>query len=462
MGGVRRGVEEAFDEVCNEEVGRKEGKPFGKVSLKARTAREWLNRLGYRWKDIKKGVFVDGHERADVVEYRKVFVERFLEIAKYAREWEETGSMEGAGLRKIEKGPPAMAGCEDGREIIFVTHDESTFSSNDGRRSCWIKEGESVLRPKGRGKGIMVSDFLTGEGRLRVLDDISDEELAREKIPRDATVYFEYGGNKEGYWKGEDMVKQVLEVGLKVFEKRYGPGCKGCWLFDNSSNHGVFASDALLAREMNLNCGGKQPVMRDGWYKGAAVGGGTETVSQHMWVTDSSGKMVGKGLKMVLEERGLWRTGMKLECREKWTDTEGGKHTRKSCLVGVEDCCARRLMDSQPDFKEQRGMLEEELVKRGHLVFFYPKFHCELNWIEYYWGDGKRRTREACDYTWEGLKKTVPRVLGETNEVRVWRWYKKSERLIKAYSDSLEYGTEAFLLVYKSHRRIKARDLEES
>ena len=131
-------------------------------------------------------------------------------------------------------------------------------------------------------------------------------------------------------------------------------------------------------------------------------------------------------------------------------------------LCSLPPYCARRLMDSQPDFKEQRGMLEEELVKRGHLVFFYPKFHCELNWIEYYWGDGKRRTREACDYTWEGLKKTVPRVLGETNEVRVWRWYKKSERLIKAYSDGLEYGTEAFLLVYKSHRRIKARDLEES
>ena len=106
--------------------------------------------------------------------------------------------------------------------------------------------------------------------------------------------------------------------------------------------------------------------------------------------------------------------------------------------------------------------LEEELVKRGHLVLFYPKFHCELNWIEYYWGDGKRRTREACDYTWEALKKTVPRVLGETNEVRVWRWYKKRERLIKAYSDGLKYGTEAFSLIYKSHSRIKARDVEES
>ena len=92
-----------------------------------------------------------------------------------------------------------------------------------------------------------------------------------------------------------------------------------------------------------------------------------------------------KRLKMVLEERGLWRDGMKLKCREKWTDSEGKEHVRKSCVVGVEDCCARRMMESQPDFSRATGMLEE-LTKRGHLVLFYPKFHCELNWIEFYRG----------------------------------------------------------------------------
>jgi hypothetical protein len=33
-------------------------------------------------------------------------------------------------------------------------------------------------------------------------------------------------------------------------------------------------------------------------------------------------------------------------------------------------------------------MVEEEITQRGHLVMFYPKFHCELNWIKYFWGDG--------------------------------------------------------------------------
>ena len=66
-----------------------------------------------------------------------------------------------------------------------------------------------------------------------------------------------------------------------------------------------------------------------------------------------------------------------MECREKWKDAEGKEHTRRSCGKGVRDCCARRLMANQQDFQEQKGMLEEEVLKRGHLVLFFPKFHLD-------------------------------------------------------------------------------------
>jgi hypothetical protein len=42
-------------------------------------------------------------------------------------------------------------------------------------------------------------------------------------------------------------------------------------------------------------------------------------------------------------------------------------------------------MASQRDFQEQKGRLEEELQAAGQLVIFYPKFHCELNFIERFW-----------------------------------------------------------------------------
>ena len=30
-------------------------------------------------------------------------------------------------------------------------------------------------------------------------------------------------------------------------------------------------------------------------------------------------------------------------------------------------------------------MLETIILEAGHGVIFYPKFHCKLNYIEYYW-----------------------------------------------------------------------------
>jgi hypothetical protein len=44
----------------------KEWKPLGKTATY-----KWLNRLGFYATKEKKGVYVDGHERADVIEYRQ-------------------------------------------------------------------------------------------------------------------------------------------------------------------------------------------------------------------------------------------------------------------------------------------------------------------------------------------------------------------------------------------------------
>lgn len=37
--------------------------------IKPYTARIWLNKLGYQYTDIKKGVFLDGPKRPDMIEY---------------------------------------------------------------------------------------------------------------------------------------------------------------------------------------------------------------------------------------------------------------------------------------------------------------------------------------------------------------------------------------------------------
>ena len=48
-------------------------------SITPRTARKWLHDLGFTPKQYKKGLYFDGHEREDVVEYCRVYL-RKIEI----------------------------------------------------------------------------------------------------------------------------------------------------------------------------------------------------------------------------------------------------------------------------------------------------------------------------------------------------------------------------------------------
>jgi hypothetical protein len=54
-----------------------------------RTTYRWLKVLGFKKGTHKKSVYVDGHERADVVEYRKKFLQEFDEVMQYAYDFED-------------------------------------------------------------------------------------------------------------------------------------------------------------------------------------------------------------------------------------------------------------------------------------------------------------------------------------------------------------------------------------
>ncbi|KAJ3990684.1 hypothetical protein F5050DRAFT_1819175 [Lentinula boryana] len=85
-----------------------------------------------------------------------------------------------------------------------------------------------------------------------------------------------------------------------------------------------------------------------------------------------------KGMQQILKEHGLYpEKGLNAQC-------EGFK-----CESGKSDCCCRQLLFNQPDFTNQPSALEELITSRGHLCDFYPKYHCELNFIEMYWGAAK-------------------------------------------------------------------------
>ena len=60
----------------------------------------------------------------------------------------------------------------------------------------------------------------------------------------------------------------------------------------------------------------------------------------------------------------------------------------------------------------------------GHRILFYPKFHCELNHIEYFWCDGKSWIKRNCKYSIEELREYVLRALEQVKSSTILRHYK--------------------------------------
>lgn len=198
---------------------------------------------------------------------------------------------------------------------------------------------------------------------------------------------------------------------IPIFEKTH-PGSIAVFAFDNSSSHKKFADDALNVANMNLNPGGKQANIRDTIFNGEIQ---SMNFSEDYPVLELRGKP--KGIKIILQERGLWpEQGLRYKC--------GGPDGSNT------DCCATHLLASQPDFLNQKPLLQEIIESHGHKVIFYPKFHCELNYIEMYWGAAKRYAREHCDYTWSGLLKTVPIALDSVPLNQIRKFSRKSMRYI--------------------------------
>lgn len=109
-------------------------------------------------------------------------------------------------------------------------------------------------------------------------------------------------------------------------------------------------------------------------------------------------RLVGKnkGLEGILCERGLYpASGLKASCA-------------KCDHAASNDCCCAWLLSIQHDFASECSALQhvvEERVKLDdagllqaarHVCLVLPKLHCELNWVERFWGRSKAYTRKHC------------------------------------------------------------------
>lgn len=219
-------------------------------------------------------------------------------------------------------------------------------------------------------------------------------------------------------------------------------------MVDNSQGHSAYAEDALLVTRMNVNPAGKQALLRDGWFIDAATG--VRKAQPMVFPADhATNANQAKGIKTVLRERGLWVEGLRGKCQK--------------CPYDTVACCGKRILELQPDFKAQKSLVQEVIEAAGHICIFLPKYHCELNFIEFFWGAVKKYLREHSDYTFETLKTNMPVALSSVSVATIRRWEHRMQRWMVAYRAGMQ-TQDANVHVrnfssrkYKSHRRIPER-----
>ncbi|KAF4652859.1 hypothetical protein FOL47_010813 [Perkinsus chesapeaki] len=159
----------------------------------------------------------------------------------------------------------------------------------------------------------------------------------------------------DGYYNNDRCLVDFAECSEAV--RTLSDGRLGCvFLTDRSPIHCKYPDDGLNAKAMNVKPGGKQPLMRSGWFERDG-----ERVTQDMVFPMDHACYPGlpKGLRQVVAERF-------------GDDAVVGK--KQDELVQVLSACE--------DFASQQTLLQEQAESRGGRVIYGVKFHPELAPIE--------------------------------------------------------------------------------
>ena len=151
---------------------------------------------------------------------------------------------------------------------------------------------------------------------------------------------------------------QLCNKIIPAFEKAHGLGYQALIMVDNSQGHSAYAEDALLVSRMNINPGGKQARMHDGWYFQNG-----KKVNQPMNFPPNHPKHPNepKGMKTVLMERGLYNQHLRGKCKNK-------------CGLEAISCCNSCILKLQPDFKEQKSLSRRSLRLQAISAYFFQNF----------------------------------------------------------------------------------------
>lgn len=412
----------------------------GPASISLSTATRWMRYLGFNLIAASKGWFTDGHERVDVVAHREEFIKQMEDIEKGMPLYD-------SNMDEIEAPSQSM----NGKKKVVITHDESTFYCNEGKKFFWMENGKRKLLPKSAGKSIMVSGFTCPcHGFMTVTREWKNGIRSK----RVSYQLFEAGIAREGWFTCKDVVAQVNEY-AELFEFLHPSEEYDVFvIFDNSMTHHAKPPGGLDAFALNKSDGGaKIKHQKDTWFIDKDT---QERRVQKMQFISDDGRTVQKGLERILRERGLYHTELMhphllLQC----VGCSSADNKIAQFAKG-EQCCCRAVMRRQPDFMEQKEWLEETVTSHGFHILFYPKYHCELNFIEYIWGWVKSYHRRNCTYNYNDLKANI----GNTMEniiplATIRKYWRYCQRFFTGYRVGLTGPLLGYTVKkYTGHRAI--------
>ncbi|KAI8385799.1 hypothetical protein BD560DRAFT_364011 [Blakeslea trispora] len=352
------------------------------------------------------------------------------------------------------------------KQHVLVTHDESTFYANDFQRYSWVENNESYCLPKSQGRSIMVSEFQCPcHGTMR--GEVNGRVLSGRKI-------FYPGSQYQGYWTSQHMKEQLEDEAIPLF-KALHPDCIAVFLLGQSSNHNAFAPSAPVAKRMNMNAieiknddAGQGLFSDQSFYVEREYNYCEQQkvyfllqlhfIRHYSNIQYKGGekKKYFVGIRGILADRKLF-----LNEQERYA------MVRYCNNVAVESrrCCAVHLLEVQPDFLQQKSILAEVIENNGFMFELYPKYHCECNWIERYWGAAKREARRECDYSFQSLDRNIHNFLDsvcppDEQPLIIRKFFNKSFAYIRAYAQGKDVKetfalVEQFSKLHKSHRKLR-------
>ena len=324
----------------------------GQDCYSERTVVNWLHATGFKVTESRKGIYFDGHERPDVVEDRARFIKEYEEYYQDA----------------VKVDPTTLDITDKDKKYLLISQDEKIHHSNDVQARHWDDGNMNFPPSKSQGRTVMTSDFVEPIGGfLEYSEEVWSDMINSEDVQNQ--ILASGGGRKgecrarragkildvrvDGYYDSSSCTPDFVKA-VKVSKANY-PLLIPVIVTDWSPIHGSFGSDALNAAKMNVGIGGKQPIMKDGYYSNSEG----DIVSQSMVFKEGPHIGKAKGLKQVCTER---------------FGAEKIRGKRQDDLV--------KLLEKETDFLNQKPLIVEACEAAGGKVLFGTKFHPELMTIE--------------------------------------------------------------------------------